>query len=298
MSSPASNRIAGPGFASSRDSAESRDGRRFPGGAFGASVLWHGVLIGLVALTWVEKEAVKIPSPGSFEVLPDTGRGEMAASAANPGENESAPARHETSTRPGRLFVAPPSVRNWTPPVPRDVADEAAPANDWVRPARAEVSAPPHPTSNRTTYGEHIRQNGQPASRSAPSATPRSNAGSGGAGPRVVVARPGPGAGDGGGRSALGMAAVGGEMDRYFAGLVRQLGQGHVKPAGLSDLLNAEVSFTVAADGRISELRIVRSSGNADFDRSVREAFARVTLAGRPDGKTDVRTLTFRMQES
>jgi colicin import membrane protein len=87
-------------------------------------------------------------------------------------------------------------------------------------------------------------------------------------------------------------------MTLYFAGLVRQLAERHVKPAGLSALLNAEVSFTVAANGAISGLCIVRSSGNAEFDRSVLEAFARVKLPGRPDGKTDVQTLTFRTQEA
>jgi colicin import membrane protein len=77
-----------------------------------------------------------------------------------------------------------------------------------------------------------------------------------------------------------------------------QLRERHEKPGGLSDLLNAEVSFTVAANGAISGVRIVRSSGNAEFDQSVLEAFGRVRMPARPDGKSDVKTLTFRIKEA
>ncbi len=251
-------------------------------------MLWHGLLVGLVALIWMEKDVAEVPSRQIFDVFPDTYGGGTSAGTANPGGSESTPARHAT----GRLFVAPPSVQSWTPPPVRNWTDAAAPAaNHRARPARTEAS---RPAGHHTTYGEYLQENGQAMSRNASFATPRPDEGPS-RGPRVVIAGPGPGAGND--RSASVTVPAGDEMARYFAGLLRQLGERHVKPDGLSDLLNAGVSFTVAADGSISDLRIVRSSGNAEFDRSVREAFARVKLPGRPDGKTDGRTLTFRMQE-
>jgi colicin import membrane protein len=108
----------------------------------------------------------------------------------------------------------------------------------------------------------------------------------------------GTGAGSkGAGGTAL-SASEGERMERYFAMLIARLREGHEKPGGLSDLLNAEVRFTVAANGTISGVQIVRSSGNADFDQSVLEAFTRVKMPARPDGKTDVQQVIFRIKEA
>lgn len=90
------------------------------------------------------------------------------------------------------------------------------------------------------------------------------------------------------------------EMDIYVAGLINRLKIAHdeLKPQGLGDTLSADVEFFVSANGEISNIRIVRSSGNAEFDASVREAFRRITWMGaRPDKRSDAWRLTFRMRE-
>lgn len=87
-------------------------------------------------------------------------------------------------------------------------------------------------------------------------------------------------------------------LDAYFSSLIVRLREAHSLPDGLSDLLSAEVRFTLAANGEISGVRITRSSGNADFDRSVLEAFARVRMPARPDRRTDEVRLTFRIRET
>ena len=108
----------------------------------------------------------------------------------------------------------------------------------------------------------------------------------------------GTGAGStGAGGTALSRAEAN-AMEAYFSMLIQRLRDSHEKPGGLSDLLNAEVQFTVAANGAISAVRIVRSSGNAEFDQSVLEAFARVRMPARPDKNTDVQRLTFRIKEA
>jgi len=89
-------------------------------------------------------------------------------------------------------------------------------------------------------------------------------------------------------------------MEMYQAALINRLRYAHdeIKPQGLGDTLTADVQFVVAANGEIANIRIVRSSGNAEFDASVREAFRRITYLGpRPDGKTDTWEVTFRMKE-
>ncbi|MDP2137844.1 MAG: TonB family protein [Candidatus Didemnitutus sp.] len=89
-------------------------------------------------------------------------------------------------------------------------------------------------------------------------------------------------------------------MRVYEALLKNRLREAHdrVKPEGLGDLLSAEVTFFVAANGQIDNVRIARSSGNAAFDASVLEAFRRIAWPGaRPDKKNDTWRLTFRMRE-
>ena len=90
-------------------------------------------------------------------------------------------------------------------------------------------------------------------------------------------------------------------MQVYQAALHNRLGEAFdkTKPAGLSDSLVAEVEFTVAASGEISNIHISHSSGNQDFDQSALDAFRQITWPGaRPDHKSDLWRLTFRMKEN
>lgn len=87
-------------------------------------------------------------------------------------------------------------------------------------------------------------------------------------------------------------------LDSYIAMLILRLRAAHEKPPDLSDLLQARVQFRIAADGTLSGVKILDSSGSAEFDRSVLEAFARVRSIGpTPNGKSDVWVVTFKMKE-
>ncbi len=86
--------------------------------------------------------------------------------------------------------------------------------------------------------------------------------------------------------------------DAYIAMLIQRLKEAHQKPDGLSDLLQTKVSFRLNADGSVSDVRIVRSSGNNDYDNSVLAAFRKVRLPTPPANlKTDVYSVTFKMKE-
>src|SRR5208283_4692996 len=61
----------------------------------------------------------------------------------------------------------------------------------------------------------------------------------------------------------------GSELDAYFALLKSRIKENHVPPEGVSDTLEARVEFLLASNGSLSEVRIAKSSGNAEFDRSV-----------------------------
>jgi TonB family protein len=89
-----------------------------------------------------------------------------------------------------------------------------------------------------------------------------------------------------------------GQLENYIALLLQRLRAAHEKPPGLSDLLQARVEFRIAADGTLSGVKILTSSGSGEFDRSVLEAFARVRSIGpTPNRKSDVWVVSFKMRE-
>lgn len=98
-----------------------------------------------------------------------------------------------------------------------------------------------------------------------------------------------------GGAGGKALTSTGGaELDMYFAMLKSRLLEAWEKPGGVSDSLLAEAEFRVAADGTISGVRLIKRSGSSEFDRAVIEAFSRVTMPKRPDGRGDTHTLEFR----
>ena len=87
-------------------------------------------------------------------------------------------------------------------------------------------------------------------------------------------------------------------LDLYFSYLKRRLKEELDKPPGLSDSLVAIVEVRIAANGLLSGAKISRSSGSEDFDHAALASIARVKSIGpRPDGKSEVLTIPFRMRE-
>jgi colicin import membrane protein len=69
-------------------------------------------------------------------------------------------------------------------------------------------------------------------------------------------------------------------------------------PDSVTDLLVAKVSFHLGADGSISQVRIVKSSGSTEYDDSVIDAFQRVRSIGAvPGGKAGTYVFNFKMTE-
>ncbi|MBI2510492.1 MAG: TonB family protein [Opitutae bacterium] len=88
---------------------------------------------------------------------------------------------------------------------------------------------------------------------------------------------------------------------RVYQALLKNELQGifdELKPTGLADSLNADVSFLVAASGEVGNVRITRSSGNAEFDQAVLATFRKLVWSKRrPDGRSNTWELTFRMRD-
>lgn len=86
--------------------------------------------------------------------------------------------------------------------------------------------------------------------------------------------------------------------DAYISLLIQRLKQAHQKPDGLSDLLEATVKFRLTASGSVTNVTIISSSRNAEYDQSVLAAFRRISLPPPPPNlKTNDYTLNFKMRE-
>jgi colicin import membrane protein len=182
---------------------------------------------------------------------------------------------------------------------PKQPPKQAPKAKDEPKKAPPKVTkdAPPR----KVSYEEFKKKHGEP--KVAKNSTPRSMAKV----PRVDTkgivggVKGGSTANDRGG--AGGKALTASEVrdqETYEARLIAMLKVAHekTKPEGLGDSLSAEVVFFLSADGQIRDVQISRSSGNAEFDRSVLAAFRLMTWPGaRPDRKSDSLKVVFRMRE-
>ncbi len=307
--------------------ADPAEGRRF-GGAFWVSAFMHATAAALVIFFTLLVRDRQDERADVFEVVRGPGDNFMA---------DEAPAGSEAPATETLQMPTLESVPSWTPPAPAPEPEpvpvapvtpaapvvEPTPVPDFAQDMKdrlrqeqratqreirqqraaeakaAAAAAKAEAERQKTTSYEEFKklQGTKPAPKSStpPKADPGKRIDTKSIRPGVTGAT---GAqADGGGGKAL-TATQAAAMDRYFGTLVQRLRESHEKPAGLSDLLNAEVQFTLAANGVITGVHIVRSSGNAEFDRSVRDAFSRVRMPSRPDGKTDVQRLIFRMREA
>jgi outer membrane biosynthesis protein TonB len=81
-------------------------------------------------------------------------------------------------------------------------------------------------------------------------------------------------------------------FDAYAALLLARLKENLQIPPDVGNKLSAEVEFFLAADGSMSHVRILRTSGSGDFDQAVIDAFHRTHSIGpRPDHRSEDVTL-------
>lgn len=101
----------------------------------------------------------------------------------------------------------------------------------------------------------------------------------------------------GAGGTAL-VATEGSLSERYFALLKERVQNALDKPPDLSDDLAVTVVVHIAANGRLSNAHVVKSSGSEEFDRAVIAAFGRVTMPEHPEHKNEDLELIFRTKDS
>jgi TonB family protein len=248
--------------------------------AFFLSLLFHtAIVVAILVLAFVVQQ--RMPPMQIFELV------------AGPPTDPTATAAPALGSPEGKV-----EVKILEPPARSEpVAEEPAPRQETKTVVTEKTPAKPQ---TKLSYDQYVKKYGQPApSKSADARAPRPVAV-----PKIhakgiaegVLGGSASSTGGGGGHALT--AGQRTALDAYIARLVTALRQNLEKPPGLSDLLSADVEFLIAADGTISRIHIVRSSGNAAFDESCIDAFRRMGSVGpKPDGKSVTWVMGFKMKD-
>jgi protein TonB len=254
-----------------------------PRQGFVLSLLLHvAVAAGVLAFTFI-KPPTKPPRT-VFELV-----------AAPPPSAESSP--DDDSVQFSMPAVRPPPPR----PLPKPPVQEPPPVAQPVVPTPAPTPAPqrrPDPTPPpppTISYEDYVRQHGPPRTQPARTQPPRP----------VTVPRINTTFTANIRETVINLDRLGeltdaeqSALDRWISRLKEALRRSWDKPTALAESLATVVEFDVASNGRFSNVRVTRGSGNRQFDDSVVGAFNRLGSAGAtPDGRLQQLRLTFRMTD-
>ena len=303
--------------------------------AFVTSVVLHGLVVALLLLAAYLKSFESKPATKIFELVAGEGDNFAATEApalGSPGgiklnvpappvprPEPVAPEVTKPEPVPEKPIPTPPvpTPPIPTPPVPKPPMPVAPPV-----PKQEPVKSPtePKPTTSKTkTMAEQMRWEAIRSESKIKTQIARDKAAekkrleqeakvakaAAASAPRVDVE--GIVKGGQGGSTANKVGGAGGKalvrsdapemMEAYFGMLRDRLLKALDKPPGLSDTLVAEAEFRIGADGSIRGAKIISPSGSAEFDRAVLEAYSRVRMPARPDGKSSVQTARFRTKD-
>ncbi|MBL9217321.1 MAG: TonB family protein [Opitutaceae bacterium] len=259
--------------------------------AFLTSLILHGFVAALLFVTTIYvARSDKLP-PVIFELV------------AGPGEDmnaREAPAEGNTAMKVNVPKVELPQDKPEPPQVQESVSvPETAPPKPPPVKAKSDTSiAKQMNKSAKVSYQEYLKKH--PTPKQSAASTVRRNAKV----PKIDTQ--GVLGGVKGGSTAStrgsgGKALTREEQDQlstYISFLIQELKRAHEPPSGVSDQLEAKVTFDITASGAILNPRISKSSGNREFDESVLDAFRRMRSIGpTPNRRPDTWTVTFRMRD-
>jgi colicin import membrane protein len=273
-------------------------------GAYGVSLLLHALAAGLLVFFSYAATSMVKDSPKVLELVAGAGDNYRATDAPALGSA-------------GGVTLTAPAVTP-LPPAPKAQAAPVQPAPLEAVPAPAKAARPPKPVDlvkslkqaearrernlekkyqrekeaeqKRLTQEEFLRQ------QQAAKGTRVSHVDAEGIAAGVVGGSTQNKEGGAGGKALTREEAK--ELDLYFSLLKARIRENHTPPEGVSDSVSTLVEFYVAADGSLSRVHVLKSSGNTDFDLSVVEACNRTQSIGpRPDGRGEMVKMTFKVHE-
>ncbi len=274
------------------------------------SLLLHALVVGgIIITTYVVARQTQEP-PKIFELVAGTGGSPDELEA--PALGVPNPVKLDASPRPDPTPPSPPEPVVKTEPTPPqpEKAEEVPP------PVKTPAKVPDKPKPDKPKVDKSIAQEMNRKARISykqfmkdhppPKQVASSNTGAGKASTtRVDTKGIANGVKDGsiknnrggpGGKAMTREEAD--QMSTYISLLIQELKKAHEPPPGVSDRLEARVTFDITASGAIMNPRIVKSSGDKSFDQSVIDAFLRMRGIGpTPNRRPDTWTVTFRMRD-
>ena len=281
--------------------------------AFLASITLHGVVLAIVLFFTYHTLRNQDTPPVVFELVagepaPD-GSAQLVAPKLGNSPTPTKTQQEMPEPEPATAAPQPPEpVKTVTPPEPK-----VTPAPTPTPPKPKATPTPPKPKTQpslsqemkqakRVSYKDYLKKNPIPKQTAA---APSTGGKSGKSSPRVDVE--GIAGGVRGGSAANKKGGEGGKAltrseqaawDVYLAKLKLALHNAHEPEPGISDQLSCQVTFDITASGSVLNAQITRSSGNADFDRSVLAAFRRLkSLGPTPDRKSETVVIIFKLSE-
>jgi len=265
-------------------------------GAYVLSALIHGAVAALVLFFSYAATSVAQETPRIFELV--AGAGDNYAATAAPAlgiPGRVKPAAAAAKPLPSPIQPAPPeAVPAPAKPVkPPDLVADLKKA-EARREARLEAryQKEQEAEKKRITQEEFLRQQAEAKAGT----TKVSHIDAEGIKEGVIGGSPDNKTGGAGGKALT--REEGSEMDAYFALLTSRIKENLTPPEGLTEDISARVEFFLGADGSRSGARITKSSGNAEFDRSVLDACERTHWSlPRPDGRSELVQMTFHLRD-
>ena len=272
------------------------------------SLTLHAFVVGAILLfTFFAAQQVKEP-PVIFELVagPPTAPDELVAPALGNTTKEiklDVPVVEAVASMPAEpepvVQTQPVETPAETPPVEKSKPKEVEKPKPVAKPKPDNSLVKEMQKSQRVSYKDYLKKH--PTPKPAPPSASRQVANA----PHVDAT--GIAAGVKGGSTANTRGGGGGkaltreqqdQMSTYYSLLLQELKRAHESPPGVSDKLEARVTFDITASGAIMNPRISKSSGDKTFDDSVIDAFLRVRSIGpTPNRRSDTLTLTFRMRD-
>lgn len=264
-------------------------------GAYAVSMTIHAAVAGLVLFFSYAASSAAKDTPKVFEMVAGEGDNYLATAAPALGVTNPAPRPAQPKVEPSPVQPAPETAPST--PAPK----KSAPAKPQDLVSRLKRIERQHEAALDWRYQQQQKKLAEEERRRelAEAKTERQKA--------ARVDAEGIARGVVGGSTANKTGGAGGkaltreessQMDAYFAELVLKIKEALLPPEGLNDNLSAGVEFYLAADGSRSSPRILRSSGNAEFDRAVIQACENAHSIGpRPDGRSETVQLTVHLRD-
>jgi TonB family protein len=258
----------------------------------GLSAFLHLLIFGSVFFyAWWSQRVDNTPPP-AFELVAGPGDNYMATAA--PTTIEAEPSVTVDIPEPEPRPIPPPPRPEPKPPPPapepRVVPPKPAPVVIEKAPEPPPVKI--EPARERVSFAEFAQTHGAPEPQKtrapAPIRPTKINVNQVMESTAVVTT------------GAGGTAMTSNELNmskRYVAMIINRIRQA-LEQAGINDLREAGVRFSVSTQGAISDASITRSSGSAEFDRAVLAAFRSIRPIGiPPTGRAEIFTTVIRLTE-